>query len=129
MFIIEPSAIPQIVRMEPKSSTTLNITVAIPNEYSMNGLITQIGISYRPLSVDSNNVLNFSQQIHSVQHSLFFDGRLNYTVTLTGLFYFSQYELYLNYSTVVGFGHASDIMINRTAEHGEKLRFSLTAIV
>ena len=129
MFFIEPSAIPQIVRMEPKSSTALNITVAIPSEYSMNGLLTQIGISYRPLSVDSNNVLNFSQQIRSVQHSLFFDGRSNYTVTLTGLFYFSQYELYLNYSTVAGFGHASDIMINRTAAHGEKLRFSLTAIV
>ena len=107
--------------VEPRNSTALNITVRVPNEYDMNGLITQIGISYRPLTEDSNTNLNFSQQIHDVEHALFFDGRMNYTVILTDLSYFTRFELFLNFSTVVGFGGASDTVMNRTSEHGKRI--------
>ena len=107
--------------VEPRNSTALNITIRVPNEYDMNGLIAQIGISYRPLIEDSNTNLNFSQQIHDVEHALFFDGRVNYTVILTDLSYFTRFELFLNFSTVVGFGGASDTVMNRTSEHGKRL--------
>ena len=107
--------------LEPSNSTALNITIRVPNEYDMNGLITQIGISYRPLIEDSNTSRNFSQQILHVEHALFFDGRMNYTVILTGLSYFTRFELFLNFSTVVGFGGASDTVMNRTSEHGKRI--------
>ena len=107
--------------VEPRNSTALNITIRVPNEYDMNGLITQIGISYRPLIEDSNTNLNFSQQIHDVEHALLFDGRMNYTVILTDLTYFTRLELFLNFSTVVGFGGASDTVMNRTSEHGKRI--------
>ena len=107
--------------VEPRNSTALNITIRVPNEYDMNGLITQISISYRPLIEDSNTNLNFSQQIHDVEHALFFDGRMNYTVILTDLSYFTRFELFLNFSTVAGFGGASDTVMNRTSEHGKRI--------
>ena len=107
--------------VEPRNSTALNITIRVPNEYDMNGLIAQIGISYRPLVEDSNTNLNFSQQIHDVEHALFFDGRVNYTVILTDLSYFTRFELFLNFSTVGGFGGASDTVMNRTSEHGKRI--------
>lgn len=113
--------VPELVMLEPSSSTALNITIRVPNEYDMNGLITQIGISYRPLIEDSNTSRNFSQQILDVEHVLFFDGRMNYTVILTGLSYFTRFELFLNFSTVVGFGGASDTVMNRTSEHGKRI--------
>ena len=107
--------------LEPSSSTALNITIRVPNEHDMNGLITQIGISYRPLSDGPNIDLNFSQQMHGVDHELFFDGKSNYTVPLIGLSYFTRYEFFLNYSTAVGFGRASVTKINRTLEHGKRI--------
>ena len=118
---IEPSVVPEIAMLEPANSTALNITLRVPNEYDMNGLITQIGISYRPLSDSLNTELNFSQQMHGVDHDLFFDGKPNYTASLIGLSYFTQYELFLNYSTAVGFGRASVTKINRTWEHGKRI--------
>lgn len=118
---IEPSVVPEIAMLEPASSTALNITLRVPNEYDMNGLITQIGISYRPLSDSLNIDWNFSQQMHGVDHDLFFDGKPNYTASLIGLSYFTQYELFLNYSTAVGFGRASVTKINRTSEHGKRI--------
>ena len=46
---------------------------------------------------------------------------MNYTVILTGLSYFTRFELFLNFSTVVGFGGASDTVMNRTSEHGKRI--------
>ena len=118
---IEPSVVPELVVLEPANSTALNITLRVPNEYDMNGLITQIGISYRPLSDSSHTDWNFSQQIHGVDHDLFFDGKPNYTTSLIGLSYFTRYEVFLNYSTAVGFGRASFTKINRTSEYGKRI--------